>query len=119
MTSLADVAPAFGYVAHHGLLARTRDRGPQPEGSQALVMVGSPFSLRFERDGGQVFVHCSNNSHGWHRLEHVLAFLGVELPEPPEGEPASPESLAGPLRAHWNDVAQLFRGRHRVAALAD
>jgi hypothetical protein len=120
MTCLSDVAPEFGFVVKEGLLPRARDLAPpSPDGNVAVVMVGSPFSLRFERDAGQMFVHAGNNTLGWHRLEHVLAFIGVQLPSAPEGESVSPKVLALHLRTHWGAVLRLFRDRHRVGVLED
>jgi hypothetical protein len=113
MQGLADLASVFGFAVGKGL-------SPRPNGSaMALLMVGNPFSLRIERDGGQVFVHAGNNSVGWHRLEHVLEFIECALPAaPPDGSPLRPEVLAQLLEAQWDDVTRVFKARQRVSALA-
>jgi hypothetical protein len=118
MSCLADLAPSFNFVVHKGLKSRTRDAAPdaQPH-SASLVMVGAPFSLRIERDNEQVFVHAGNPAVGWHRLEHVLEFIDIELPPAPGDGPARPEVLAPLLESRWDAVAGLFRNRHRIAAL--
>jgi hypothetical protein len=117
-SGLSDIAPAFGYIVGKGLLSRARDlHVADAGGNVAIVMVGSPFSLRFERDNGQTFVHAGNNSVGWHRLEHVLEFVDTGLPQAPDDELPAPELLAQWLESRWDSVTRLFRDRQRIAAL--
>jgi hypothetical protein len=119
MTCLVEVAPAFGFVLAKGLLPRARDDVAKATtvGNLAMVLVGTPFSLRIERDNDQMFVHAGSNSLGWHRLEHVLAFIDSELAPPPSSEPAGMEVLARLLELQWEAVGRVFRTRERVAAL--
>jgi hypothetical protein len=115
MSCLADVAPSFNFVVNKGLKSRMRDAAPEPRPhSVSLVMVGAPFSLRIERDNEQVFVHAGNPAVGWHRLEHVLEFIDIELPPSPVDGPARPEVLARLLESSWDAVAGLFRNRQRI-----
>lgn len=118
MSCLSDIAPAFAFVVGKGLLSRARDAHEMgTDGNFAFVLVGSPFSLRFERDSGQMFVHAGNNSVGWHRLEHVLEFVDSGSPQAAGDEPAAPELLAQWLESRWEAVTKLFRDRQRIAAL--
>jgi hypothetical protein len=118
MSCLADIAPAFGFVLAKGLRPRARDKEPPAlDGNLAVLLVGTPFSLRIERDSGQMFVHAGGNSVGWHRLEHVLEFIDSELAPTPCREPAGLQVLAQLLELQWDRVTHLFRDRQRIATL--
>jgi len=105
MIDLADIAPAFTFVVGKGLVPAASDYRPHDFGIAALVMAGTPFSLRFEHDRGQVFVEAGNHAAGWYPLERVIEFVGEGLSSHRLGEPAT---LARLLQRHWNKVVAVF-----------
>lgn len=117
MIDLAHVAPAFSFVVSKGLVASASDYRPQEFGNAALVMVGAPFSLRFERDRGQVFVDAGSNAAGWHKLEYVLEFVDNSITQQQLGEPPDPTAMANLLQVHWDEVASLFSDQQKTSQL--
>ena len=71
-------------------------------------MFGTPFSLRLERDRGQVFVDVGSNAAGWHKLEYALEFVDGAITQKQLG--ASPDAaiLADLLQARWDRIVHLF-----------
>lgn len=108
MIDLADIAPAFSFVVGKGLVPSASDYKPQEFGNASLVIVGAPFSLRFERDRGQVFVDVGSNAAGWHKLEYALEFVDRSITQQQLGEPPDPTILAKLLEGHWDEVVDLF-----------
>ncbi len=86
-------------------------------GNAALEMVGVPFSLRFERDRGQVFVDAGSNAAGWHKLEHVLEFVDNSVTQQQLGEPPNPVAMANLLQLNWDKVVGLFGDQQRTLQL--
>ena len=117
MIDLTDVAPAFSFVVSKGLLQIAGEVNPREFGNADLVMAGAPFSLRFERDRGQVFVDVGSTAVGWHKLEYVLEFVDNSVTQQQLGEPPDPATLASLLQLHWDDVASLFSDKQRVLQL--
>jgi len=117
MIELIDIAPAFTFVVDNGLVPSPGEYKPQEFGNATLVMVGAPFSLRFERDRGQVFVDVGSNVFGWHKLEYVLEFVNHSITQHQLGEPPDPVLMARLLQANWNDVASLFGDQQNVSLL--
>ncbi len=117
MIELADIAPAFSFVVSRGLVPNAGDYKPQEFGNAALVAVGAPFSLRFERDRGQVFVDAGSSAAGWHKLEYVLEFVDSSITQQQLGEPPDPTALANLLQWRWDKVADLFSDQQRTAQL--
>lgn len=117
MIDLADIAPAFSFVVSKGLVPIAGDYKPQEFGNAAFVMVGAPFSLRFERDRGQVFVDAGSNTAGWYKLEYVLEFVDDSVTQQQLGEPPDPAALADLLKVHWDKVASLFSDSQKTSQL--
>lgn len=117
MIDLSDIAPAFSFLVGKQLVPSAGDFKPQEFGNADLVMVGAPFSLRFERDRGQVFVDVGSTAAGWHKLEYVLEFVDNSVTQQQLGEPPDPAALASLLQLHWDDVASLFSDRQRILQL--
>ncbi len=117
MIDLADIAPAFSFVVSKGLVPIAGDYKPQEFGNAALVMVGAPFSLRFERDRGQVFVDVGSNAAGWHKLEYVLEFVDNSVTQQQLGEPPAPTAMANLLQGRWDEVADLFSDQQKTSQL--
>lgn len=117
MIDLADIAPAFSFVIGKGLVPSTSDYKPQEFGNAALVMVGAPFSLRLERDRGQVFVDVGSNAAGWHKLEYVLEFVDNSVTQQQLGEPPDPTALANLLQERWDKVSDLFSDQRKTSQL--
>lgn len=117
MIALADIAPAFSFIADRGFAPRTSAYNPQEFGNGILVMAGTPFSLRFVRDRDQVFVNIGDDTAGWHKLEYVLEFIDNSVTQQQLGEPPSPAILANLLHARWNNVVQLFNEPHKTLEL--
>lgn len=115
MIDLADLAPAFSFVVSKGLVPSAGDYESKAFGNAALVMVGAPFSLRFERDRGQVFVDAGTNAAGWHKLEYVLEFVDNSITQHQLGEPPDPTEMANLLQVRWNKVAELFSDRQKIS----
>ena len=119
MITLADIAPAFSFVFAKGLLPSASDYSPHACSNAWLVMAGSPFSLRFERDRGEVFVDVGNDSAGWHKLEYALEFVDNTVKQENLGEPPNPEVLAILLHPLWDRVADLFNNQRALMQLRE
>lgn len=117
MTDLADIAPAFFFVGDKDFEPSASDYRPQEFGNAALVMVGAPFSLRFERDRGQVFVDAGSNAAGWHKLEYVLEFVDKSVTQQQLGEPPDPAAMANLLQLNWDKVVSLFSDQQKTSQL--
>ena len=117
MIDLVDIAPAFSLVVGKGPVPSASNCRPQEFGNAALVMVGAPFSLRFERDRGQVFVDVGSNAAGWHKLEYVLEFVDNSVTQQQLAEPPDPTALANLLQGRWDKVADLFSDQHKTSQL--
>ena len=117
MIDLVDIAPAFSFVISKGLVPIAGDYEPQAFGNAALVMGGVPFSLRFERDRGQVFVDAGSDAAGWHKLEYVLEFLDDSITQQQLGEPPDPTALANLLQGRWDKMADLFSDQQKTSQL--
>jgi hypothetical protein len=117
MIDLIDIAPAFAFVISKGLVPGAGDYRPQEFGNASLVMMGSPFSLRFERDRSQVFVDAGSTTAGWHKLEYVLEFVDQSVTQQQLGEPPDPVALANLLQLNWAKVASLFSDRQKSSQL--
>lgn len=117
MIDLADIAPVFSFVGGKGLVPSTSDYRPQEFGNAALVMVGVPFSLRFERDRGQIFVDVGSSAAGWHKLEYVLEFVDNSVTQQRLGEPPDPAAMANLLELNWDRVASLFSDQQKTSQL--
>lgn len=117
MLDLADIAPAFSFVMGKGLVPSAGDYRPQEFGNAALVMVGAPFSLRFERDRGQVFVDAGSSAAGWHKLEYVLEFVDSSVTQQQLGEPPDPAAMAGLLQLNWDKVVGVFGDQQKTSQL--
>lgn len=116
MTELADIAPAFLFVGDKGFEPGASDYRPQEFGNAALVMVGAPFSLRFERDRGQIFVDAGSTA-GWHKLEYVLEFVDKSVTQQQLGEPPDPAAMAHLLQLNWYKVVSLFSDQQKTSQL--
>lgn len=117
MIDLADIAPVFSFIVSKGLVPNASDYRPQEFGNAALVMVGAPFSLRFERDRGQVFVDAGNSAAGWHKLDYVLEFVDGPVTQRQLGEPPDPAAMAGLLQLNWDKVVSMFGDEHKTSEL--
>jgi hypothetical protein len=117
MIALADVAPAFSFVVTKGLVPSAGDYRPQEFGNASLLMTGAPFSLRFERDRGQVFVDAGSTAVGWHKLEYVLEFVDNSVTQQQLGEPPDPAAMANLLQLNWDGVVSLFGDQQKVLQL--
>lgn len=117
MVDLADIAPAFSFVMDKGLIPSAGDYRPQEFGNAALVMVGATFSLRFERDRGQVFVDAGSSAAGWHKLEYVLEFVDASVTQQRLGEPPDPAAMAGLLQLNWGKVVGVLGDQQKTSQL--
>jgi hypothetical protein len=116
---LTRMAPAYTFLLERGFSAGTDAWWPQAFGAPALLMVGSPFSLRFERGehGAATIVDLGSNALGWHRLEHVLEFVDPAEAQGWRDGPPGPEGLAELLQSHWDVITALFSSREETALL--
>lgn len=121
MISLIEIAPAFSFVLG-------KDFSPDPSatdyrqgefGNAVLVMTGPKFSLRFERDRGQVFIDVGSARDGWHKLEYVLEFANPSITQQQLGEPPDSATLADLLLQNWDTVTCLFSDRTQLPLLRD
>lgn len=56
MIELSDIAPSFSFIQHEGFVKASDRYKPEEFGNADLVMTGPKFSLKFERDRGQVWL---------------------------------------------------------------
>ena len=117
MINLADIAPDFSFIVSKGLVPSVGNYNPQEFGNAELVMMGAPFSLRFERDRGQVFVDVGSSVAGWQKLEYVLEFVDSSVTQEGLGEAPDPAAMAGLLQARWDEVTSLFNDQQRISQL--
>jgi hypothetical protein len=117
MIDLIDIAPAFSFVINKGLTPSTATYDPQAFGNARLVMTGTPFSLQFERDRGQVFVDIGNDAVGWHKLEYALEFVDSSITQKQLGAPPDIADLANLLQGRWDKVAHLFNDHQKMSEL--
>ena len=113
MKNLYDIAPAFSFVLNKGLVLGSVDYKPDEFGNTFLVMLGVSFSLRFERDRGQVFVDIGSDEVGWYKLEYILEFIDCSVRHQ-IGEPPDPSVLATVLQVHWEKVMDLFADHQKI-----
>lgn len=114
MIDFADIVPALSFVRDKGLVQSASDYRPQEFGDVSIVLVGTPFSLRIERDRGQVFLDAGNQSAGWYKLEFILEFVDNSVTQHQLGEPPDPAAMAKLLRTNWDKVARLFGDQQEV-----
>ncbi|NJA08192.1 hypothetical protein HC024_21010 [Methylococcaceae bacterium WWC4] len=117
MTNLIDIAPAFAFILDKGFVPGESEYKPQEFGNAVLVMTGTQFSLRFERDRGQVFIDVGNNIFGWYKLEYVLEFLDCINTQSQLGAPPEPRLLASLLQQLWEKVIALFSTPEEISQL--
>jgi hypothetical protein len=117
--ALARMAPAYTFLLERGFSAGTDAWWPLDFGAPALLMVGAPFSLRFEagEQGVATVVDLGSNALGWHRLEHVLEFVDPAEAQGWRDGPPGPEALAELLQSHWDVISALFGSREDTARL--
>jgi len=119
MITLSNIAPAFSFILANGLIPGTGDYKPHEFGNANLVAAGTPFSLRFERDRGQVFVEIGGKNSRWYKLEYVLEFVDHSISQEELGTPPDPAILSKLLEQHWLVVTKLFNDPNQVAILDD
>jgi len=117
MTDLAGIAPAFSFVVDKDFVASASDYRPQEFGNAVLVMTGTSFSLRFERDRGLVFVDAGNDAVGWHKLEYVLEFVDSSVTQQQFGDPPGLAIMANLLQLNWDGVVNLFSDQQEISQL--
>jgi hypothetical protein len=117
MIDLTNIAPAFSFVIDMGLVTGASNCKPQEFGNAALVMEGIPFSLRFERDRGQVFVDAGGDATGWYKLEYVLEFVNSSVTQQQLGEPPDIAVMADLLQLNWAKVVHLFGDQQKILQL--
>jgi hypothetical protein len=117
MIDLADIAPDFLFIIGKGFVPGTSIYKPEEFGNATLVMIGVPFSLRFERDRGQVFVDIGSDSSGWCKLEYVLEFVDNSVTQSQLGEPPSPALMASLVQGRWDKAVDLFTDQQRILQL--
>lgn len=114
MTTLVQIAPDFAFLAEMGFPAMERRQDPGAFGNAHLLLEGPHFSIRFDRDRGQVFVDVGGGLQGWYKLEDVLQFLddAYEFGDPPDTR-----KMALALQALWGKVLALFGDSGQLNAL--
>jgi hypothetical protein len=113
MKNLYDIAPEFSFVIDKGFTLESIEYKPEEFGNASLVMLGVPFSIRFERDRGQIFIDIGNDAIGWHKLEYVLEFCDNSVASH-VGKPPEPKVLASLLLECWEKVIDLFSNRQKI-----
>ena len=119
MIDLAEVAPAFSFVVVNGLVQSASTYTPDRFGNATIVMVGAPFSMRFTRDRGEVFVDAGSNSAGWHKLEDILQFVDHSVTQEQLGGPPNIAVMAKLLELNWNKVRSVFSDQQNIAQLRE
>jgi hypothetical protein len=108
MIELSDVAPSFSFIQHEGFVRASGQFRPEEFGNADLVMAGPNFSVKFERDRGQVFVDIGNSEIGWEKLEYALVFVDDGITEEQLGAPPEVTRLADLAKSHWREIVQLY-----------
>jgi hypothetical protein len=119
MIGLAEIAPTFEFVVGKGLVPSHSSYEPTAFGDAAIEMVGTPFSLRFARDRGQVFVDIGGETVGWYKLEHALAFVNDSTAKRQLGDPPQAALLAQLLTCDWDKLMDLFTDGDRIEQLRE
>lgn len=119
MIELSDIAPSFFFLQHEGFVKASDHYKPEEFGNADLVMAGPKFSLKFERDRGQVFVDIGNSDIGWEKLEYALVFVDDGITEEQFGEPPEVTQLANLAKSHWKEIVQLYDDSVNLSAFSD
>jgi hypothetical protein len=119
MIELSDIAPSFSFIQHEGFVKALDHFRPEEFGNADLVMAGSKFSLKFERDRGQVFVDIGNSDIGWEKLEYALVFIDDSVTEEQLGAPPEVTRLAELAKSHWREIVQLYGDSANLSAFRD
>jgi hypothetical protein len=119
MVELSDIAPSFAFVQHEGFVQVSGHYKPEEFGNAVLVMAGQNFSLKFERDRGQIFVDIGNSDIGWEKLEYALIFLDNSIKEEQLGSPPTESRLADLARSNWKKIFQLHEDTVSMSAFKD
>src|SRR5262245_43123459 len=117
MIGLIDIAPAFIFLTDKGFIPGADNYNPQEFGNASLIIIGVPFSIRFQRDRGQVFVDAGNEAIGWYKLEYVLEFVDNSITQKQFDEPPDLTLMANLLQKHWDQVVKLFNNQQQVLQL--
>ncbi|MEJ7805799.1 MAG: hypothetical protein WKG03_07760 [Telluria sp.] len=114
MIELDDIAPEFNFLLSKGFVLKSSVYCQKEFGNASLEICGAIFSVRLERDRGQLFVDLGSDSTGWYKLEYLIEFLDgsianefAQLPEP--------KILANLLETHWCRVVDLMTDTQKRA----
>lgn len=119
MIELLDIAPSFSFILQRDFVKASDRYKPEEFGNADLVMDGAKFSLKFERDRGQVFVDIGGPVVGWEKLEYALIFVDDGITEERLGSPPEVAKLANLTMSHWAKIEQLYTEGTDLSAFRD
>lgn len=119
MVLLSDIAQSFSFIQHEGFVKVSDYYRAEEFGNAELVMAGPKFSLKFERDRGQVFVDIGNSDLGWEKLEYALIFVDESITEEQLGVPPQVARLAELAQSHWTRLTELYGDNANLLALRE
>lgn len=118
MIELSEIAPSFSFIQLEGFVKAAERYKPEAFGNADLVMAGPKFSLKFERDRGQIFVDIGSSDTGWEKLEYALLFINQDITEQQLGAPPDVVVLADLAKSHWREIGQLFDDSSNLMAFS-
>lgn len=116
MIHISDIAPQFAYLIDKGLSPTKGDYSAKDFGNAFLVMAGPVFSIRFERDRGDVFVDIGSDTEGWYKLEYVIEFVDPSASDC-LGQPPQLALMANLLERSWDKISDLFSHKQDMSRL--
>ena len=117
MSDVEYLAPSFLFLKQRGFSTTITREDHQNFGNTIVVMSGTLFSLKFERERGQTFVDAGNDIFGWHKLENILEFVNKGILPDQLGEPPNLSTLAELTKENWSAIEAVFRDASNVDQL--
>lgn len=117
MISLDVLAPSFQFLEKKGFVDIFSEYKKSEFGNAILILKGSVFLFRAERDRGQVFFDLGVNSSEWYKLEYVLEYIDSSITQKQLGEPPDPIILAIHFERLIEEITNLFTDDNQILEL--
>jgi hypothetical protein len=117
--TLDNIASSFLFLKKKNFIETNGSYSSKDFGNALIIMRGDSFSLRFERDRGQIMIDIGGNQIGWFKLEYALEFIDRSINQEDFGEPPSVPRLADLLQKHWLSMEELLGNKNKIDELKE